>query len=136
MSELATLEKKLDLYSKKKPQILLTFLYGSVAENRANIQSDVDIAFLFDHESIPSGLEHMEIINELSNVLHRDADLLILNTASPIIKMQVLRKGKKIYERDRKAYSRFFVKTINEYVDLKRIRANIEANISKAGIYD
>jgi len=65
-------------------------------------------------------------MSELTGV---DVDLVLLNTSSPIICMQVLRKGKIIFERDRKTRIEFFVRTINTCSDLKMVRAAIEKKI-------
>jgi uncharacterized protein len=68
-------------------------------------------------------------------LLSRETDIVVLITASPIIRMQVLRKGKILLKRDRRAYSRFFVRTVKEYDDLKRVRAVIEKIIMHGSIY-
>lgn len=64
-----------------------------------------------------------------------EADIVVLNNASPIIKMQVLKKGALLVNKDRRVYNEFFVKTVNEYDDLKRTRREIEDNILKGRIY-
>jgi hypothetical protein len=64
-----------------------------------------------------------------------DVDVVCLNTASPILAHQVLRHGKKILVRNPRADHAFFVRTINQYDDLKRIRRPIEQQILRGRIY-
>jgi len=123
-------------YVKNRGDIELAFLFGSVASGSDNAISDIDIALLFAVNSVPDGNIQLKIQDELTYKLQREVDLVILNNASPIIKMQVLRKGKKIYEKTRGAYSNFFVRTINEYDDLKRVRNVIEKKILQGRVYD
>jgi len=62
-------------------------------------------------------------------------DLVILNQASPILRMQVLKNGVIIDRGDSTDYCEFFTDTIQQYEDLKRIRRASEENILKGGIY-
>lgn len=136
MADITTIKKKIKQYCEKETQIQLAFLFGSVASGRQQPNSDVDLAFLCSRTSIPSGVEQLNMANKLSGLLKSNTDVVILNTAGTIINMQVLRKGIKLFERNRKVYSRFFIKTVNEYHDLKLVRSNIETNILNASIYD
>ena len=70
----------------------------------------------------------------LSRCAGRDVDILILNSASPIIKMQVLRYGV-VIKKDNRTYSDFFVSTLREYFDLKYLRKEIEVNLLKGRTY-
>lgn len=117
------------------PGILVAFLYGSQVNGPTDADSDVDIAVLYARNRQPDVNDRLQLTEDLVSITKRQVDLLILNEASPIICMQVLRKGKKIFERDHRTYLDFFVKTINEYDDLKRIRAIIEQNIMQGRIY-
>jgi len=119
----------------ENPAILVGFLYGSHVTGRVNSDSDIDIALLYDRNHVP-GVEHrMKLVDDLVLITKREVDVLILNDASPVICMQVLRKGKMIFERNHQAYLNFFVKTTSKYDDLKRIRSGIEKNLMKGRLY-
>ncbi|MDR9410334.1 MAG: nucleotidyltransferase domain-containing protein [Balneolaceae bacterium] len=122
-------------YFSRKPGIAAVYLYGSAASGKEHKHSDLDIALLYKEGEEPEFNEQLQIVDDLTSSLGKEIDLLILNGASPIIRMQVLKKGKKMIERDRKETNRFFVQTINEYCDLKITRSVIEQNINKARIY-
>lgn len=111
------------------------YLFGSEASGTSNELSDVDAGILFHKDQEPSVDKLLDIEDNLTSRLKREIDLVVLNNASPIICMQVLKKGKKIVENNRKDANSFFVRTVNEYDDLKQVRKVIEKRIEKGRIY-
>lgn len=116
-----------------KKNILLAFLFGSAAKNQMTHHSDIDIGILFKKN--PDFFESNELRNELEAILGKDVDIAVLNNASPVLKMQVLKKGNPLYIKERRCYNEFFVDTVNQYYDLKRIRKVCEDGILKGRIY-
>ena len=125
--------KSLKTFFKERHKILLAFLFGSFASNCSRPSSDVDIGILF--ETVPDIYVINGITEELSSILQREADLVVLNLASPVMKMQILKNGTLLYAIDKKYFHQFFADTVNEYDDLKRIRKNCEDSILKGRIY-
>ena len=125
--------KSLKPFFKGRQEILLVFLFGSFASRRIRPSSDVDIGILY--KTIPDIDAINAVTAELSSVLQREVDLVVLNQASPILKMQILKKGILLYAVGRKYFSQFFTDTVNQYDDLKRIRKSCEENILKGRIY-
>jgi predicted nucleotidyltransferase len=117
----------------KRGEVSLAFIFGSFAEGRLNTESDVDIALLFRVEPDISTLT--DIMNWISNIVKRDIDIVVLNNASPIIRMQVLRKGRLLKKVDERIYCDFYLRTVKEYDDIKIIRRAQEENILKGKIY-
>jgi len=117
----------------KRGEVSLAFIFGSFAEGRLNTESDVDIAILFRVEPDISTLT--DIMNGLSVIVKRDVDIVVLNNASPIIRMQVLRKGRLLKKVDERIYCDFYLRTVKEYDDIKIIRRAQEENILKGKIY-
>ena len=109
------------------------FLFGSQVGRSQPSDADVDIAILF--EEIPDGFTLLDIQEDLSAVCKHEVDLVVLNTASPILAMQVIRKGEILVNNNPPATARFVMMTINKYHDLKTVRRPIEANIQKGGIF-
>ena len=113
--------------------IVLVFLFGSFVRGDINSFSDLDIAIYF------TGTVDFYRINDLrediSEMLGIEVDIVVLNTASPVIKMQVLKKGTLLINKDQRAYNEIFVNTVNEYDDLKRTRKEIEEKILRGRIY-
>jgi predicted nucleotidyltransferase len=127
-----TLQKNLEEFALKHENFLLVFLFGSMARGFSTDESDVDIAIMF--ERVPDLFELNDLRDQLSRCAGKEVDLITLNTASPIIKMQVLRYGLQI-KKDERDYNEFFVSTVREYSDLKYVRKEIEANLSKGRLY-
>ncbi len=113
--------------------IRLGFLFGSAVKGRLTSESDIDIAILF--EKIPDAFRIHQLSQIIGQKLKREIDLVVLNQASPILRMQVLKNGTLISSGDSMSYSDFFTDTIKQYEDLKRIRRPIEENILKGRIY-
>lgn len=122
-------------YLQEETGIAAVYLYGSAASGRDQASSDIDIALLYKQGMQSDINKQLQIADDLTSALGREVDLLMLNGASPIIRMQVLKKGIKLLERDRREVNRFFVQTINEYSDLKITRSVIEKKIGRARIY-
>ena len=125
--------KSLKTFFKGRHRILLAFLFGSFASHCSRPSSDVGIGLLF--KTIPDIYAINSMTGELSPILQREADLVVLNHASPVLKMQILKNGTLLYAIDKTYFHQFFADTVNEYDDLKRIRKNCEDSILKGRIY-
>ena len=123
----------LEPFLARKNGIHLVFLFGSSVNRRVHPASDVDIGILFG--SVPHVSQMSALTAELSSLLKKEVDLVVLNHASPILRMQVLKKGVLVFARDLKLYHQFFVDTVNQYDDLKRIRKTCEDNILRGRMY-
>ena len=119
-----------------RPGVAAVYLFGSLAAGTATPESDVDIGVLYQRGLEPDFHIQMDEQIELASCLSRDVDLINLNQASPILRMQVLKKGRLVLNRDPKLVNLFFVNTLNEYFDLKQSRKPIEEAISRSSIYD
>jgi predicted nucleotidyltransferase len=125
--------KKLDIFFSICSDVSLAFLFGSFARDNVTPFSDLDVAIFF--YDTPDFYRINDMREKLSEMLNMAVDIVILNNASPIIKMQVLKKGILLINKDPQAYNDFFVNTVKEYDDLKRIRKEIEKNILRGRIY-
>jgi len=113
------------------PEIELAFLFGSFAGGTVTAESDVDIAILC--RQVPSFDRREEIRAALCSGVEREVDLVVLNGASPILRMQVLKKGIILID-NASVYEDFFARTVGEYGDLKRVRREIEQSILRGSI--
>ena len=95
--------------------------------------SDIDIGILFEYQ--PDVYEINKLGSELNAIFKREIDIAVLNSASPILKMQVLKNGALVLAKDKKIYNQFYVDAINQYDDLKQTRKICEDNILKGRIY-
>jgi len=76
--------------------IVSVILFGSFATGKQTPKSDVDIAVLYDYSCVPSQWDLLDLKETISGNIGRDVDLVCLNTANPIIAMQVYKSGKVI----------------------------------------
>jgi len=134
-SNINEIKTELEDYLSEVPDVALVYLYGSQAAGSATAESDVDIAILFNEFGVPGTDRYLQMEDNMTSRLKREVDLLVLNSASPVIRMQVLNNGTLIIKNDHQTYIRFFVKTVNEYDDLKKVRQINERNILKGRIY-
>jgi len=99
-------------------------VYGSAASNRMNENSDLDIAVAYTRRL--SWRDRAELCSRLEEVAHRRVDVVDLNAADPILKMQVVRYGRPLAVNDPAAYHAFQMYAIAQYLDFKILRRPVE----------
>jgi len=125
--------ERLKEYLKDKEEVLLAFIFGSAVSGRLTKGSDVDVAVLFS--DMPNFQDVLKITTAVSEAIGREVDIVVLNNSSPVIRMQVLKNGKLIKNKNGVIYNNFYVKTVKEYDDLKHVRKEAEENILRGRIY-
>lgn len=131
-----TLEKIIQEYFDPIAEIISVDLFGSYAQNRQSDKSDVDIAILCDRNSIPDPLKQISWREDLSDLLQKEIDLVCLNTASPIIGMQVEQTRKNLLLKNPREYANYQMALYTDYAELKEWRAPMEKDILKRKYYD
>lgn len=110
-------------YFARQPDVVAAYLFGSHVLGKARPESDVDTAVLLSEEDGFARFERrLRLMSEVSEVCGREADVIVLNDAPPILQHQVLRHGRLIFERDRRARVEFEVRAGKVYADLKPMR--------------
>lgn len=129
----SALIKKLRNFFMRRSEVLFAFLFGSFADKRMTAYSDIDIGIFF--RDTPDFYATESLRENLTALLKRPADIVVLNAASPVLKMQVLKKGIPVFMGSRKYFNAFYVDTLNQYDDLKQLRKKYEEDILKGRIY-
>lgn len=129
-------KEKLIRSLQKHPEIEAAIIFGSEANQQAGRDSDIDIALLYDFDKEPKGIDLLQFKQDLSDLMDRQVDIVVLNTASPIIAMQAVKNGIPLYIHNQNAYSKFEMRLITDYADLKRLREPFEKNILKRKLHD
>jgi predicted nucleotidyltransferase len=89
--------KKIITYLSEKP-VLRAYIFGSVARNESDENSDIDIMVDLDY-SKSIGLEFIEMQLDLEEILDRKVDLLSSNAVSKYIKPFIEKDKILIYEK-------------------------------------
>lgn len=129
------LQKEIKKFFAPHVNVWTVYLFGSQAKNKVTRQSDVDIAILCDPKNVPSFETQMELRENLGSLLKKDVDLVVMNTANPILKHQIYKHGKIILNNNRRFATTFWVKSLVDYCDLKISRAVIEKKILNRKVY-
>ena len=102
----------------KYEDVVFSYIFGSYAQNRIRENSDIDIAiYLKENIDIDT---YLEIKMNLSEVLKREVDLVILNNAPSLLKYEIYKNNILLFSRDKTLESKYKVKTLFEYSDIKR----------------
>ncbi|MBZ4686928.1 MAG: hypothetical protein PWQ96_763 [Clostridia bacterium] len=106
-------------------EIRLAVLFGSQVSGETREDSDFDIAILIDKSSYPQasieiGKLKRKLIRELSLFFETSKiDLVLLNRASPLLKFQVARTGKVIYQKNRSEFADFASLSLRQHIDAR-----------------
>jgi len=104
----------------KKYNIELFIIFGSYAENMNKPGSDLDLAY--KSFKILSKDEEIELLNELSQFYQRgDLDLVEINKAEPVLKVEIAKNGKLLYGSEKK-FEEFSIYAAAIYADTKHLR--------------
>ena len=94
--------------------IRLVYLFGSLAES--NNANDIDLAILFNDK--PSYDRIAFIKEDLYKLLNTQRiDLVDLNRAGPVLRFDVISKGKSLYLENNEILNSFELRTIKEHMD-------------------
>jgi len=112
-------------YFRNKPEIVVSYLFGSYARNQSNSLSDIDIALLLNKKIEKEGelIYKAKLIADLMSVLKTNlVDVVCLNSAPPLLAHRVIRDGIIIDSKDEKARIFFETLSLNQYIDTKPLR--------------
>jgi len=112
----------LEKFFKHLEYIELAYLFGSTARADNGILSDIDIAVYL--KNVLSKQEHnqkrLELIAGLTTLLKSDrVDLVIMNSAPPVLNFEVIKVNMPVYVRDRDCKLDVEQKIMSRYLDRK-----------------
>ena len=114
-------KKKLDIVFKKN-NVVLAYVYGSVAKSKENSLSDIDIAVLFSGKTKENDYFKLriKISMEIDRILKTGkTEVICLNQVPPLLKYEAVYKGNIIYCSDTDVKRDFEFRTLQEYEDFK-----------------
>jgi hypothetical protein len=108
----------------RQPEVMLVYLYGSYAADRAWAESDLDIGVLFDEGANPSEVFRQALRDAAaleSKTGGVPVDLRVLNHAPVEFAMQVVKHNRCLYARQEQERVQFETRVIREYLDFKPV---------------
>jgi predicted nucleotidyltransferase len=113
------LEERLRRALETREDVLVAYLFGSVARGRAGPLSDVDVAVLLAEHGDPFP-RFLEVAEAVGCVVGPErADVVLLNTAPVALAYRVLRDGRLLVCRDERARVEHWVRTVLAYLDME-----------------
>ena len=114
----------------KLPNLKLLILFGSRARGEHRLDSDWDLAISYDEANRETHIKEisndyltsLSILSELFEINRDSIDLIELDRCSPLMKYQVARDGKLIYEKNTGDFLKFRVRAWKEYADTAKFR--------------
>ena len=105
---------------KRFPMIEVLYLFGSRVSDRVKEKSDVDLALFIDQTNYePDPLLDLKIGVFFEEHLGIKTDIIIMNKVSPIMQHEILRTGKRLYEKDRTKRAQYELITFKSHEDAK-----------------
>jgi len=96
--------------------VMFAYIFGSVARGTAHGLSDVDIAvYLRD----PSTESYLKLLGRLPTRACKELDVVLLNTAPPLLCYRIIKEGKLLFARDRSLLSSFIYTNLLEALEIK-----------------
>ncbi len=103
--------------------IKLALLFGSLAKGVAREESDIDLAVMIETQPstiLERGEQKRQLMRELSSFLRMSkVDLVILNQASHLLRYQIVRTGKVLYEKEEGEFSGFVSLVLRRHTDAR-----------------
>jgi predicted nucleotidyltransferase len=113
-------------FARAHPEISVIYLFGSHAVGHQRSRSDIDLGILFSKNV--EGFMRINLETEISNLLRKDVDLIDMEKSSPILRHQIYKYGKLIYDDGSDFPFQFRAGSIRDYLDtvyLRRLSSSI-----------
>lgn len=119
MDQVRKIQIQLESLFKKEKSIVFAYVFGSVAQEQTNRESDVDIAVYFDDNRVDDLFqERLFLIGKIQPILQKLTEVVVLNEVkSTFFKFVIIKEGKVIFERDHGTRVDFELRTMQEYYD-------------------
>ena len=117
----------------QRPEVSAAYLFGSQAKGTATEDSDVDVAILLDpaFDLETHFAYRLEQMVALETVCQRPVDVIVLNHAPLVLRNQVLKYGRRVYEKDHRQRIAFETQSRLAYYDFKPTLAMLHAALAR-----
>ena len=125
---------KLKVCFRKHREILAVYAFGSMVKGtnfqsrELDLSSDLDLGILLDFRVRKERLWNWweKLYGEVGRMVHQEVDVVILNGASLGLVHQILRTGRRVYEKPGRRYRREEAQLLIEALDFLPVKKLIE----------
>lgn len=103
----------------KEEHILFAYLFGSFSQDKQRLDSDIDLAVYYD--IVSSEMDQLDLTADLMEITGCKVDLVVLNLAPPLLKFNVIKQGRILFDRSDDCHTHFCVQTLFEMEDVRRL---------------
>ena len=101
------------------PNLLLVYLFGSEAKGKSKQGSDTDIAVLLKEPIQDRVQTQLDLQHFFQMEFSKEVDLTLLNGAGSVLKYQVAKHGKILFEKTKGMNKNFRIRAWKEYFDFQ-----------------
>ena len=134
-SERCLAERLTELLSARR-EVLEAYLFGSRARGAGHSHSDIDVAVFVDEAEVepgPFGYQSQLTAVLMSGLGTNAVDVVILNSAPPLLYHRVLRDGLRVFSRDLRATTAREGRALSRHCDFVQQLGKIDAILSARG---
>ncbi|RME13509.1 MAG: nucleotidyltransferase domain-containing protein [Ardenticatenia bacterium] len=128
------IRQELHTFFAQQEAITLAYLFGSFAEGRAHVASDVDIAILC--ETPLTFHQYDALQTQIQLIVKRPVDLVLLDNVPLDFQYAVLASGQCLYERDRATRVEYEAKVAGLYQDALVMLKHLHQDISEGASHE
>jgi len=100
--------EQIKIYFENKPEVAAVYIFGSKAKGTEREKSDIDLAVLIDNDLLNKQFDLKNTyIKDLSRILRKDLDILIMNELGESILSQIFKYGQCIVNQKPQVLSEF-----------------------------
>ena len=100
--------EQIKIYFENKPEVAAVYIFGSKAKGTEREKSDIDLAVLIDNDLLNKQFDLKNTyIKDLSRILRKDLDILIMNELGESILNQIFKYGQCIVNQKPQVLSEF-----------------------------
>lgn len=112
-------------YLRRQSDVIVAYLFGSVARDQAGPLSDIDIAVLLAPNQERERLieRQLTLLTALDELAEQTVQVTLLNDAPPLLVYEVVREGILLHQRSQAERVAFQVRGMKEYFDVQPMLA-------------
>jgi predicted nucleotidyltransferase len=118
--------ERLERQSSAWPELKLAVLFGSQARGKARPRSDVDLGILLDPYSAEL---RFQVEARLGRSAGRPVDVVLLDDAPPLLRFEIAREGKLLFQREDHLWTDFKTKAMVDWWDWAPTHRMIAAGV-------